>query len=179
MTKEEFGKLIEEQGKEVYSFCYYLTGKKEDAEELYQDTMLKAMEKCYKIEKSKNPKSLLVSIAIGIYKNNQKKWKNRQRIMPISEDGNEITESYKETKEYQPEREILKKELYTFIYAEINALPEKFRLVIYMFYTVELSIEEIAKLLHIPRGTVKSRLYKARIRLKTRLEEEGYERTGI
>lgn len=179
MTKEEFSRLIESQGKEVYSFCYYLTGKKEDAEELYQDTMLKAIEKCYKIEQSKNPKGFLVSIAIGIYKNNQKKWKNRQRIMPVSENGDKIEENNGEMEENWPEREVLRQELYKFVYIQIKALPEKLRLVIYMFYTMQLSVEEIARLMHIPKGTVKSRLYKARIKLKKRLEEEGYDGTGL
>ena len=54
-------------------------------------------------------------------------------------------------------------------------LPEKYRLVVYLYYTREQKIEEIASMLHIPKGTVKSRLHKARSMIRDRMEAEGYE----
>lgn len=179
VTKEEFGSMIEQQGKAVYSFCYYLTGKKEDAEELYQDTMLKAMEKCAQLQMTGNPRSFLVGIALGIYRNYRKKWKNRQRIMPMDRESLLENENIEvglcgEKEENQPEQNLLRKELFALIRRETALLPEKLRVVVHMFYTLEMSLEEIAQILHIPSGTVKSRLYKARKRLKERLEEHGY-----
>ena len=48
-------------------------------------------------------------------------------------------------------------------------------MVIYTHYFLEMSIEEIASLLHIPKGTVKSRLYLAHKNIAERMEEMGYE----
>ena len=55
-------------------------------------------------------------------------------------------------------------------------LPEKFRILIHLYYSADLSIQEIAETLKIPEGTVKSRLNKARQLLKKELEEIGYDR---
>lgn len=53
----------------------------------------------------------------------------------------------------------------------VHELPEKYKTVILLFYMEELSLEEIAKLLDIPKGTVASRLHKAKNILKSRLED--------
>ena len=55
-------------------------------------------------------------------------------------------------------------------------LPEKYRIPVYLFYSAELSIQEIAKVLQIPAGTVKSRMNKAKHVLKEELETLGYDR---
>ena len=57
----------------------------------------------------------------------------------------------------------------------VKILPQKYRVVIHLFYYEQLSVEEIASGLHIPEGTVKSRLHKARALLRKRLEAYGYE----
>ena len=57
----------------------------------------------------------------------------------------------------------------------IGKLPEKLKLVIDMHYFGEMTIEDIASVLHIPKGTVKSRLFLARKQLQKEMEEMGYE----
>ena len=57
----------------------------------------------------------------------------------------------------------------------VKKMDEKYKLIIYLYYTAELSIEEISKTLSIPLGTVKSRLFKARKIIKKNLEVDGYE----
>ena len=57
-----------------------------------------------------------------------------------------------------------------------EASPEKYRIPVYLFYSAELSIQEIAKVLQIPAGTVKSRMNKAKHVLKEELETLGYDR---
>lgn len=57
----------------------------------------------------------------------------------------------------------------------VGMLEDKFKIPIIMYYTAELSLEEISKALKIPKGTVKSRLHKARQIIKKELEDMGYE----
>ena len=57
----------------------------------------------------------------------------------------------------------------------MNALPDKYREVIHLYYAAELKPEEIAKTLGIPKGTVRSRLRKAKELLKVRMEAIGYD----
>ena len=68
-----------------------------------------------------------------------------------------------------------RKEIQARLTMHIRALPEKLKIVIYLYYAAEMKTEEIADKLHIPRGTVKSRLYLAREKLKESLEGDGYE----
>ena len=175
VTKEEFEKLILKNGKDIYSFCYYLVENQQDAEELYQDTMLYAMEHCSRIEKAMNPKNFLISISIGIYRNNRKKFARRKRIAPVSNICEEqLLPVIKE--EELPEQRYIKKELYELVRKEVAALPEKYKLPIYMHYINEMTIEEIASIMHLPKGTIKSRLYKARQVMKERLGDSYYEK---
>ena len=59
---------------------------------------------------------------------------------------------------------------------ETAELKEKYRIPVYMYYSAEMSLEEIADALNIPKGTVKSRLHTARTIIGKKLEEHGYER---
>ena len=74
MTVFELEQCIETYGKEVYSFCLHLTGAREWADELYQDTFLTAMEHITKLhnDAGANPKSYLLSVAIRLWKNKRR-----------------------------------------------------------------------------------------------------------
>ena len=65
-----------------------------------------------------------------------------------------------------PEDAVLKEEERTIIMQAVADLPEKFRLPIYLFYSSSMSIKEIAQILQVPEGTVKSRMNKAKQVLK-------------
>lgn len=173
VTKEEFEELILKNGKDIYSFCYYLTGSQEDADELYQDTMLHALEHCDKINKAINPKSFLISISAGIYRNNRKKFARRQRLAPVSnlEEQEQLSEIEEEK---QPEQEYIKQELYQSVRREVASLPEKYKIPVYMHYTNGMTVEEIADSMRLSKGTVKSRLYRARQIMKKRLGDSYY-----
>ena len=58
----------------------------------------------------------------------------------------------------------------------VKELPEKMRIVVLMHYMEDIPVEEIGRILKIPAGTVKSRLYHAREILKKKMEENQYER---
>ena len=61
-------------------FCCHLTGNVQEAEELYQDTFLKAVELMKNIDYENNPKSFLISIALRLWKNKKRKYAWRMRI---------------------------------------------------------------------------------------------------
>ncbi|MDE6904909.1 MAG: RNA polymerase sigma factor [Lachnospiraceae bacterium] len=174
MTRQEFIDLLEREGTGVYSFCRMLTGNKEEGEELYQETMLRATERYSLIDSSQNPKSYLISLCIGIYKNNRKKFARRQRIAPVGELTEELSCLIADKGE-TPEEAYLRREIEEVIRLETKKLPEHLRIPLYLYYTAQLSVEEIGKMMHIPKGTVKSRLHRARMLMKKKLEDYGYE----
>ena len=74
-----------------------------------------------------------------------------------------------------PEETFLQKKMTELVQREKQALPDKYRTVIYLYYSAGLKIREIADCLQIPENTVKSRMRKAKDILKTKLEVVKYE----
>lgn len=80
MKQSEIEKCIAKYGKDLYSFCCYLTYSKMEADDLYQDTFVKVIE-LGKIDMSDNPKSYLLSIAIRLWKNRRRKLERRRHVL--------------------------------------------------------------------------------------------------
>lgn len=162
-------RLIEDYGKEIYSFCVYLTRSREKADDLYQDTFLVAMEK-ESIDENNNPKAYLIAIATNLWRNQKKKYairKQKANVVYLNDENLERLDDDKESIEEKLVREdevLLVREL-------VNKLPDKQRIVILMFYMEEMKLDEIAKALKIPLGTVKSRLNQAKSKLKERMNK--------
>ena len=166
MTMKELESCIEAYGKDIYNFCLHLTRDRELAEDLYQDTFLTAIQKQKQIDDA-TVKGYLLSISIGLWKNAKRKVAWRNRIAPMGQ-FEDVTEPFLR---YIEKDSVLEEEEKTVIRNAVLCLSEKYRIVILLFYMQELSQEEIANVLHIPIGTVKSRLYTAKQVLKSELEE--------
>ncbi|CUP08307.1 RNA polymerase factor sigma-70 RpoD [Intestinibacter bartlettii] len=116
----------------------------------------------------------MVSVSIKIWKNTVRKNNRRKLIAPsMNIDDYELID-IKGTS-LNTEQGILKKETEREVNLIVGKLEDKFKLPIIMHYTVEMSLDEIAKSLKIPKGTVKSRLHKGRQIIKKELEDMGYE----
>jgi RNA polymerase sigma-70 factor (ECF subfamily) len=171
----EIEELIDEHGKSIYNFCAYLSRNKNDAEDLFQDTFLKALEISSKIERHGNPKSYLLSIAVNLWKNAVKKKSRRAQLAPTVEiDGSELYE-VADTNSITEEivaRKIANEELADII----DSLHDKHRIPIILFYSEGATISEISAIVKKPEGTVKRLLHEARSKIKKEMEEKGYGR---
>ena len=172
MTIEEIEQSITSYGEDVFRFCCYLTGNRSSAEDLYQDTFLKAMEITRPVEPDMAGKIL----AANLWKNQWRKEKRRQKyvmqnIGPENETlGEEIPGETDLLQDY------VKQETGKLVQRVVNELPEKYRVVVLLHYSMDLTTQEIADQLKISRGTVTSRLLRARKKIKQELEANGYER---
>ena len=108
MNKLQLEQCIKDYGKEIYSFCRYLTGNELETEELYQDTFLKAMEMIQTIDHENNPKSFLLSVALHLWKNKKRKYAWRMRIAQTESMVEETVENL--AAEHCPEEEMLRRE---------------------------------------------------------------------
>ena len=148
MSREELEACIKANGRDIYSFCCHLAGSRQEADDLYQDTFLKMVEVGWRLDVTGNPKSYLLSVAVNLWRNRRRKSVWRQRITgPVI--------SMEET---------------VLVQRAVSGLPERYRLPVLLFYMEELKLSEIAQVLNIPEGTVKSRLFKAKKLLKKELE---------
>ena len=170
MTIQELEQFIATYGTDIYSFCVYLTGNRPEAEELYQDTFLKTLELLDKIQKDGNPKSYLLSVAIRIWKNRNRKINRRNSIAPMESEEPMEPAAGGNGERSEVEDHLLKKEEIRYVQTTLRKLPEKYRIPLCLYYREELTIEDIAGCLRIPQGTVKSRLHKAREKMKEHLQ---------
>lgn len=171
MTKQELEMCINDYGKDIYSFCKYLTNNLLEADDLYQDTFLMIIELKEKIEYSNNPKSYLLSITLRLWKNKKRKFAWRKRIADVQFIADERYIDMGESAELSLEDSITIKEKDESIRMAVNRLPEKLKIVVLLFYMEDLSTAQIAETMKIPIGTVLSRLHRARKILKKELED--------
>ena len=169
MKQSELEKCIAEYGKDLYSFCCYLTYSKVEADDLYQDTFLKVIE-LGKIDVADNPKSYLLSIAVRLWKNRKRKLERRRRVL-VSDTMEELEQEGRVTAKQSPEQEMIQKEQKENIRQVVRQLPDKLCIVALLYYMEDRKVSEIAEILHVPQGTVKSRLHKARKILREKLED--------
>ena len=174
MNAKELEECIDDFGTDIYRFCLKLCVDKSDAEDLYQQTFLKALETQWTLDWEKNPKALFFSFAHNLWKSDRRKQARRNTIAPRSnfdEEGEMVLHS-----EESIEESYLQKELLAEVDQIIQTLPEKFKVPLILFYLSGCSIEQIAAIIRKPPGTVKSRLFKGRSLIKKRLEDAGYEK---
>ena len=179
MNHGEFELFVLKFGKDILRFCRMTAGDAENGDELYQDTMLKLMEKMKGLDSSQNIKSFALSTAIHLWKNKKKKYANRMRLVPIdsiSETPDERNQIPDPGLEASPENIVLQQSETVMVQGLVASLPEKYRIPIYLYYSADMQIKEITEILRLPEGTVKSRMRKARKILKEELEARGYDR---
>lgn len=173
MTTEEIENIVYDYGEDLYRFCRYLTSDNDMADELYQETFLKATQLSSRLKRSGNIKSFLMGIASNIWKNYLKKNARRNEILPQGEyDENikNVCDGKSDILETFVENEILND-----VRLAINNLKDKQRIVVILYYCEDFTTEEIGRMLHIRKGTVLSRLAKARKIIKKEMEMKGYE----
>lgn len=171
----DLNQIITEYGKAIYSFCYYLTQDVENAEDLFQDTFLTVATKQKKLDQEQNIKAYICGIAIRLRKNQERKIAWRQRLAPeasIDEKNILFEQDMADNVQTEAINELLNNETKKQVKEAVCSLTDKYRIVVLLYYMEELTIAEISATLGIPKGTVLSRLDKARKQLKIKLE--GY-----
>ncbi len=179
MDNEEFEQFVLKFGKDILRFCRMTAQDMENGDELYQDTMLKLLEKKKRLDFTQDTKSYALSTSIYLWKNRRKKYANRMRLVPIESINEMFDEGYQisgcENKD-SPEHIVLQQNEVDLIQRLVGALPEKYRIPIYLYYSADMQINEVSKVLGLPEGTIKSRMRKAKRLLKEKLEAIGYDR---
>lgn len=172
MKAWELEKCIDEFVTDIYRFCMKLCMDKANAEDLYQQTFLNALESDIELDWEQNPKALFFSFAYNLWKSEQRKNTRRSNLVPCVNLDNENENLI--SSEENIEENIFRQELITETKQIIEKLPEKIRIPLTLHYLFEQPVDEIAKEIKKPPGTVKSRLFMGRSLIKKRLEELGY-----
>jgi RNA polymerase sigma factor (sigma-70 family) len=156
----------------MYNFAYRLTLDPDDAKDLLQDTYLKAFRFIDSFQKGTNAKAWLFRILKNSFINDYRK-KSKE---PSKVDYQEVESFYNSEdvdRQITPDLrvEALQDMIGDEISVALNSLDVDFRTVIILCDLEGFKYEEMAKILDIPIGTVRSRLHRARNLLKEKLSE--------
>ncbi len=148
-------------------------GDKDLAIEATQEAFLRAFEQFGTLRNRDSFSSWVITIAINIARD-----KIRQNSREITVDPNTFAPLIDATNQKTTEEIILARETNNSLVTSFESLPEKLKEVALLFYIHDIKIADLAKQLHLPKGTVKSRLHRARKILRKTLEpdmpREGY-----
>ncbi len=179
MFEEEAMPLLET----LYPGAYSLTRSRSDADDLLQETALKAFKSFHQYQPGTNLRAWLYRIMVNSYIS---KWRRKKRSPEQAELGDVVdfvAGDGPDTAEHERARwldlqdrtavEDFKQQLSAPLKAAIDSLPDDFRIVLIMNVVNELSYKEISEALDVPLGTVMSRLSRAKAMIRDRLASNG------
>ncbi|MBZ4672023.1 sigma-70 family RNA polymerase sigma factor [Deferribacterales bacterium Es71-Z0220] len=169
---ELFELLVIKYQQQLFSTLINITKDYNMAEEFVQDAFVKAFEK---LEMLKNRDQFYAWIKRIAINNAFMHFEKNRRMVDVDRDIDENNESFFDrVSDYSnPEEELLTDEMRKYVRKFVDALPDKLRAVIILREVEDFSYEEIAEMLNIPIGTVRSRLFNARQFIKQRLIRQG------
>ena len=155
--------LMRQYGNDVLRTAYMYVKDIHTAEDIFQDVFIKVNQKLSTFEGNSSIKTWIIRITINTCKDYLKSAWNR-RVVPMMEYQEDaiVSETDYDDVEKQDTKELIKK--------SVLSLPAMYKDVVLCVYFQEMTIMDAAQLLNIAEGTAKSRLSRARQRLKSILE---------
>lgn len=164
-TTPSWEEIVTEHSARVYRLAYRLTGNRQDAEDLTQDTFVRVFRSLHTYTPG-TFEGWLHRITTNLFLD-QARRRQRVRFDPMGED----TERYRSDDERAaPERAFEHDNLDRDVQRALDELPPEYRAAVVLCDIEGLSYEEIAVTLGIKLGTVRSRIHRARARLRVSLE---------
>lgn len=165
-----FEELYKLTSPRAYFVALELTKNEHDAEDILQESYIKALERIDEIDPDKNFSGWFYQLVA----NKSKDFIKGKKLLVYDGEEEEILEAIPdENLQFSPEENLNQDELRSEVMAAIDELTAEKRACVMMMYFGEMSVNEIAESLEVPVSTVKNRLFTARRDLKTKFEKKG------
>ena len=151
-TDKEIAEIYTRHSKTVYRVCFAYMKNPADTEDAVQDTFFHLIKSGPAFENEEHEKAWLIRTAANICKDVLRHWWRRR-------------ENIEDFHDLQSPEEIETDD----VFQAVMALPIKYKAVVYLYYYEGYSVNEIARMLHKPSNTIKTRLSRARKLLKKEL----------
>ena len=145
--------LIEKYRNNLYVMAFSVCKNTQDAEDVVQDTFIQYWSQKREFESEQHIRAWLIRVAINKAKNTF----FRRNVLPL--------EDYMQTLTFESEES-------SELFEAVMDLPEKYRIVIHLFYYEDYSVNEIASILKLTQSNVKVRLSRGRLLLRNKLKED-------
>jgi RNA polymerase sigma-70 factor, ECF subfamily len=173
-----FNAIVSRYKSKIYNYVYRMTGSVEDAEDLTQEVFVRMYTGLSSFRAEASLSTWLFRIAGNLVIDKYRRSKNEKGMVSSldasygnSGDGEAEFET-REVPDYSqmPEKLLVQKELGAQIERALLKLPEKLRSAIILYDIENLSYEEISQMEKVPLGTIKSRIFNARVALRQHLK---------
>jgi RNA polymerase sigma-70 factor, ECF subfamily len=171
-----YERLVGEHSGDVYALLFRLTNDSEEARDLTQETFLRTFQSIDRFRGDASLKTWIYRIAINQARNRWRWWRRRKRDVTVSldatDDQNEqpLAATLPSENSLNPEQETLAREREAHLRNALLGLKGAFRESVVLRDVEGFSYEEIAEMLQISIGTVKSRIARGRLELRRQLE---------
>lgn len=171
-----FNELVLRHQRRVFNLCYRILGNRDEAEDVAQEVFITVFRAIKSFRGDSSFTTWLHRVATNHCKNRLKYLKRRRYFQTSSiddtletQDG-DIKKEYHDEEETSPEEDVQRSQVADEIETAINNLDDDYRVVIVLRDVQGLSYQEIADVLELKEGTVKSRIHRARLELQGKLE---------
>ena len=169
---DAYGKIVNRYRGRLYNFVFRFVGERETAEDIVQETFLRAFRKRKEYRAIANFSTWLFTIAGNLAKSELRRRK-RWRLFSLHKDDENDTVMDLPDESFRPDTVTESSIADVQIQQAILSLPEKYRQVVLLRDVEGLSYQEISEISKCPVGTVKSRVNRARLKLQQKLKNEG------
>ena len=180
-TKDQhlsFDKLMRPYLDRLYRLSYRLTGSKDEADDLFQDVLIKIYPRVDELIDVDEPGSWLCRVLYNHFVDNRRRYQ-RQRLVVVSEgqlpEGKGLDSL---PGDLDPAADADRRDNIMRLDRALQQLSEEHRLVVLLHDTEGYKLKEIQELTGTPVGTLKSRLHRARARLREILDTDGTKPDG-
>jgi RNA polymerase sigma-70 factor (ECF subfamily) len=169
--KGAFDEIVRRYANKMVNLAYQITGDRDLAEDIGQETFLRAYRSAARYREISKFSTWLHTIAINLCRNELRRRKFRMYSlegMAERDEESKVRIDIADEKS-KPDLEVERKEMDRLIKQAVAQLPEKFRTPLVLRDMQGLTYEEIEEILKLPEGTIKSRINRARNRVKQML----------
>lgn len=174
-SPEAFAELVERYQDRIYNTCYRLCHNEADALDLTQSAFMRALEALPRFEARSAFFTWIYRIAVNLALSGRRR-DRRRRTLSLEDDGPLGVEMHERASGFVAESAALEQqETHARLAEALEALDAEFRAPLVLKDVEDLDYATIAEILDIPVGTVKSRIFRARMLLRQKLEPEALE----
>jgi RNA polymerase sigma-70 factor (ECF subfamily) len=160
--------IVRQHWRKVFNVAYKFVGKHDEAEDLAQDIFLKVFKSLDTFDRRANFQTWLVSVSRNLCIDHYRSVRKERETINRDVDAGELSPA---SPDESPFDAIEQRDRVTLLRQALAALPESLRTAVLMRDIQERSYQEIAEALHLPEGTVKSRINRGRTELARQIRK--------